>query len=108
MANIIDRLPVEGFRLIVIGMAIGGLLLVLSNFIPLTEIQFDVVSVLRDDRGTRLYVGDFHFHHWQGGLILCIVAPLFYGHRNERVRKMAYVLFGLGLFFFMDKWFLVL
>ena len=68
------------FLLSGVGIVLAIFLIYTSRFIPYTKITFPAMSLvpLYDEsgapKGTRLYFGDFHFHHSYIGTILILLS----------------------------------
>jgi len=86
---------------LLIGALLGVALLFGSNFLPFIPVQFFVLSLVKEEKGTRLFILDYHIHHWIFGAIFSIIGTaLVYKKRYE---AFGYFLYGLGLILIIDQ-----
>ena len=84
---------------IILGVLTGFVLLIYSNFIPYTE--FRPFSIVQKNVGTRLYIWNYHIHHYIIGIVLLI--PAFCLIKIKKYLNFAWFLIGLGIILIIDE-----
>jgi len=83
-----------------LGFLVGLNLILWSNFIPKTEFTFVIISLLSPERGTRLYIGGIHIHHYIIGIVISLISIPFYFMKKYSIFGF---LLGLGIFLIIDQ-----
>ena len=97
------------------GMVVGLLLLVgVFTFVPFTLVEFSTVGAAitqpaeEDATGTRLYIGEYHVHHWVIGVTMMVAAfAIAFSTKTHWVLRtispMNGFIFGIGAILFADQ-----